>query len=397
MGTPEGNFMIRRSFLEPSYAGFMLSRIPLMFLALSLTLAAQGSSGVTSTANDRTALGLTIYHNNLAMVRETRNIQIPIGVVHIAFADVAASIKPKSSWMEFRNSYPGPYVTERNFEFNLLSPIAALDASIGLPATFRSPTDDKLKWGELVSIPLRKKIWAPGRTPLQRIARIGRVLREPDLGALIHTTEGYEPFPEDRVILREAPLGLRSTPTLLASVESSQPANCPVDITYMAEGFTWQTNYVASLSKSGNFIDLDAWVTLSNSSGTNFRDASLQLLAGEPNQVWERPLIPTDDPILDKTETKTAIQSPPRFKEEQISEFHLFTLDRPTTLLNNQTKQVKLFKAERVPIKRTYFFDWNINDGWFSSAIARKVTPGPWIRGFEDLSAWLMRTYDIDP
>jgi|GEM_PF-6332618 len=369
----------------------------MLLAATGLALLGQTVPEVTSTAKDRTGLGITIYRNNLAMIRETRNLQLPCGPVQVAFTDVAASIKPKSAWMEFPNTNSAPFVLERNFEFNLLTPASAVDHSLGLPAAYRNPVDGNLHWGTLASIPLRKKIWAPNRTPLQRISRTGPVLRQADPDVLISTAEGYQDIPGDQVFFHTIPAQLRSSPTLLASLESTQPGNCPIEMAYTAGGFTWEATYVMRLSPSGKAMDLDGFATLTNNSGTDFPEATLQLVAGDPNQVYEPLPRDAEEPLVDQTTVCcVASAAAPRFKEESLSDYLLLTLDRPTHLRNGQTKQIKLFTAENVPIERTFLFEWRPELRWFEASPTRAAEPGRWIEGSEWLEAWAIRVQGLD-
>jgi hypothetical protein len=46
----------------------------------------------------------------------------------------------------------------------------------------------------------------------------------------------------------------------------------------------------------------------------------------------------------------------PQFKEESFFEYHLYTLDRATTIRDNETKQMILFSAPRVPVNKLFIF-----------------------------------------
>jgi hypothetical protein len=140
----------------------------------------------------------------------------------------------------------------------------------------------------------------------------------------------------------------------LLSINASQERSTPVEVTYKAGGFSWEANYVGTLSSSGKTLDLDAWVTLTNRSGSDFQNAILQLVAGEPSQIWEPPQF---ENAIDRTttvEVSASAAAPPTFQEERLSEYHLFTLDRPTTLMDRQTKQVALFRAVSIPVEQVF-------------------------------------------
>jgi len=346
--------MIRRSFLEPSYAGFMFSRSALLLPALGLALAAQTPPEVVSTARERTELGITIYHNNLAMIRDTRRVAFPAGRTTMAFTDVALSMRPKSAWMTFKNS--SATVLERNFEFNLLSPTGLVDHSLAQPVGYFAEGQRDLIWGELASLPLRKSRWAPWRTPLQRIARTGPVLQAADTSVLVRRNDHHQTdVREAALVFRQIPSQLRPTPTLLADMQSQEASTTELELTYMTQGLSWEASYVASLDVTGKAMDLDAWVTLSNKCGTDLCNAKLQLVAGNPNQVWE-PQTFFDDAIEDRTSVEVCASAiaKPIFTQERLADYQLFTLNRSTTLLNQQTKQIALFQANRIPVERFY-------------------------------------------
>lgn len=370
----------------------------LLTSALGLALAAQGPAEVTSTARDRTALGITLYRNDLAMVRDTRRIALPAGASRLAFADVAASIRPKSAWMAFP---PGVTVRERNYEFDLLSPWNLLKHALQQPVGLGPGTDPFSLWGTLQSLPEIMQPKRPERgvsseKPLHRIARRHRILPN-STSVILKTTEGEYTIAEGPMTHRNLPPTLRSSPTLLAELSVPGRLDTEATLAYTAEGFTWQATYRARLSPSGRRMDLEGFVTLTNRSGTDFPATTLQLVAGEPNKVYDPPPADPDTPMLDKTETKTAAAFPPSFKEEPLSDYLLLTLDRPTSVRNGQTKQVRLFGARDIPLRRTFLFTWTPCLEWFQHPAARRAVPGPWIPGSEWIQAWGMRRLGLDP
>jgi len=133
-------------------------------------------------------------------------------------------------------------------------------------------------------------------------------------------------------------------------------------------------------------MDLEGFATLTNNCGTDFPNATLQLVAGEPNQVPDPPTQDPDGPRLDSTTVEVwASSAAPGFKEERLADYVLLTLDHPTSLRNGQTKQVKLFETHQVPVTRTFLFSWTPELQWFRAASTRNATPGPWIEGSEGI------------
>lgn len=365
----------------------------LLTSAFGLALAAQGPAEVTSTARDRTALGITLYRNDLAMVRDTRRIALPAGASRLAFADVAASIRPKSAWMAFPD---GITVRERNHEFDLLSPARLTHHALHQAAGFRPEGLPDLRWGTLASLPLLRPRWAPNRTQVQRITRTGPVLQPADPSVLVRTEDGFASLPAEGLAFRTVPASLRPSPTLLAEVEASAPTQGEATLAYTAEGFTWQATYRGWLSPSGRTMDLEGFVTLTNRSGTDFPATTLQLVAGEPNKVYDPTPRDQDAPSMDQTTVEVVAAAIP-FKEETLSDYLLLTLDRPASVRNGQTKQVRLFGARGIPLRRTFLFTWTPCFEWFQHPAARRAVPGPWIPASEWIQAWAMRRLGLDP
>lgn len=338
-------------------------------------LVAQEAPELLSTAQDRTDLGITIYHGGLAMIRDTRRVSLPAGRSRLAFADVAASIRPKSAWMTFKGG--SPTVLERNFEFDLLSPQSLLDRSLGKAAGFRGH-DEAIEWGELASLPLMKPRWAPGRTPLQRLARIGPMLQRPDSNVLVSGEVGFQAVPGSDLLLKHRPDGLRASPTLLMDLEAPEALEGELELAYTAEDFHWEASYTARLAPTGRSMDLDGFVTLTNTSGQSFKDASLQLVAGDPNKLDDPPPRNPDEPMVDATTCYSAETLKPRFKEERLSDYLLLSLDRPVTLGNGQTKQIKLFSKSSIRLEASVFIPFEVDLGAFFELEARSHTPGNW-------------------
>ncbi|HET6330684.1 MAG TPA: hypothetical protein VFF76_07845 [Holophagaceae bacterium] len=325
-----------------------------LLTALSLPLIAQAPE-LRTTAADRTGLSITIYQNDLAAVRDTRRVSLPAGVTRLAFADLAASIRSKSAYL--LNTGPRVKVLERNFEFNLLSPESLEKASLDLPLALRDTKTGKLQWGSQVSFPYPNGIWNLRARPLDRMLRKPNAwLLPPTSDLLVRMSDGFEATSGQPPIYQSLPLDLRSSPTLLQTIETATAGPQSLNLLYTTQGLSWHADYIATLSTDAKHLDLDVFATVNNNSGIDYPDAAFQLVAGEPNKVYDPD--PSDKmPTLDMTATtvevvgSATVIGPPVFKEERISEYPLFTLDRPTTLKNGQTKQLALFHTADVPMK----------------------------------------------
>jgi len=148
------------------------------------------------------------------------------------------------------------------------------------------------------------------------------------------------------------PENLRDRPTLVISLNSGTSKKQDLQLSYLTGGLGWKADYVAELDESDEFVDLTGWVTLKNQSGATYRNAKLQLVAGDVNQV-------RDDMLRQPAALGIAAKSrfamnAPAMVEEGLFEYHLYTLQRPTTISNNQTKQVSLLSATKIPIVKQF-------------------------------------------
>lgn len=329
-----------------------MRNLPVLFGA-SLTLAAQVPE-VRTTAADRTTLSVTLYQNGLAAVRDTRRVHLPAGPSRLAFADLLPSLRSKSAVL--MDPGQGLQVHERNFEFNLLTPASLVNASLDLPVRIKGEDGRPDEVGALASLPLPNPRMRSDAKLLERLAKLKSAFSQPpDSGVVIATGQGYRPSRPDQLAFMNLPHSLLATPTLTQEVVASSVSDHALTLLYTATDLTWTPNYVATLSTDGRHLDFDVFATLKNKSSGELPDALLQLVAGAPNLVYDPPPSDPNAPQLDKTETKSAVTvevvaAAPVFKEEKLSEYPLFTLDRRVTLAPRSEKQLRLMAVEGIPI-----------------------------------------------
>ena len=281
-------------------------------------------SEMKSTAADQTGLALTVYNNDLALVRDSRKLRLPKGLSKLAFADVSARMRPETARL-----YGDLQVLEQNFDFDLLSPQKLLEKyvgrDIGLVRVHPQTGEEKYERATLLSVAENQVVFR--------------------FGNRIETGGPHTPW---RFVFDDVPANLRDRPTLTMLVDNPDDAERQFELAYLTQGLSWEADYVATLAEDK--MDLTAWVTLHNTSGATYRDARLQLLAGEVNQVREPKLESADRAVM------MAPAAAPMEREE-LFEYHLYTLTRPTTIADQQTKQVLLLQAAGIPVQREYRID----------------------------------------
>jgi hypothetical protein len=302
----------------------------LLLASLPCLLAAQTPRETVTIQRDLQALAITIYNNNLALVRDQRELKLPAGDLDLAYEEVAALIRPETALLRNLTDPKGFWINEQNFDFDLLTPQKLLEKFVGRKVTVVTQTPNQS---------------GPGSRELREEAEVlasngGVVLKFPDR---------IETAAPGRIVYPEVPGNLRARPTLVVNLHSAAARAQKLELTYLTAGLSWQADYVANLAPDGNSLDLAGWVTLTNQSGSAYPGATLQLVAGDVHRVENRPRPAMAPAGMDK-----AMANRNQMQEESLFEYHLYTLNRPTTLKENQTKQVALLTAARVPVRKDY-------------------------------------------
>jgi hypothetical protein len=302
-------------------------------LALVLCLTA-------TVASAETAMELTVYNNDLALVKELRSIELVGGIQEFTYTGVPERLLPETVHFRSLRDPEGTQVLEQNYRYDLLDRNSLL-------ARYRGQQVRALVDGEWRSVRL---LAAGNPTESQPL---GRIL---DINGEIHI-EGF--------VLPKLPEGLLLEPSLVWRLDAEKAGKHEVELSYLSEGVSWRADYVAVVGER-DALDLTGWVTLDNRSGKSYADARLKLVAGDVNRV------PRPAPRMAKGIETLAMASRDAggFAEEQFFEYHLYTLGRTTTVLDNEQKQVELLRAAGVKAARKYVFR---SDSWQEDGEPRAV------------------------
>ncbi|GAB4369446.1 MAG: DUF4139 domain-containing protein [Acidobacteriota bacterium] len=279
-----------------------------------------------STATDRTAVSVTVYNVGLGLVRETRVLRdVPHGVAALRFMDVPSRISPRTVHLASLDDPGGLVVLEQNYEYDLISPQKLMEKYVGREVEIVEQAED------LTTRSVRATLLSVNGGPVYRIG---------DRIVLNQT---------GKVTLPDVPPDLVPRPTLVWTIRNERAREHRVEASYLTDGMTWSADYVAVIAEDDASLGLTGWVTIDNRSGATFRDATLKLVAGDVRRVSARG-VPMEESVATDRMRKAAA---PQFAEESFFEYHLYTLARPTTVKDNQTKQISLLQAERVPVSKT--------------------------------------------
>ncbi len=304
-----------------------------MLFGLALVLA---SGGVAAAADDRT-VALTIYNSNLALVQETRTLDLKGGRQRLEFKDVSAAIRPETVALSAR----GVSIVEQNFDYDLLTPSKMMEKAIG----------------QQVQI-VRTN---PGNG--QQITETATVMSVNN-GVVLKIGDHIEVLRDDgvptRVIFDKLPENLRARPTLSVTVDAEGAGPRPATLTYLTTGLSWKADYVALFDEKAGRMDLQGWITLDNQSGTGFSEARTQLVAGDINLTGGEPV---DDWRQQQRQQIRNAAGNEAGAQPPLADYYLYPLPERTTVANNQTKQVGFLNATGVTARKVYQY----RAPWFSS------------------------------
>jgi hypothetical protein len=323
-----------------------------------LTLIASAVGAQTKqVASERQSVDLTIYNTNLALVREERLIDFAKGLNRVVVPDIPATIDGTSLHFSSTTNPSAVIVLEQNYQYDLVHQAKLLEKYVGKDVEFLR-TDYESKKEYTVKGKLLSTGWLPQQTSY------GYAGNAPyySSGQMIAEIEGkIEIGPEGRLILPSLPEGLILKPQLEWLVNSTAPGQHKTEISYLAGQMTWSCNYVALLSAKDSQLDLTGWVTVTNRSGTTFKNAGLKLVAGDVNVVQDQ----TKMRKMAYSLNAQAEAAQPQFQQKELFEYKLYSLQRKTDVADNETKQIELVSAKDIAAKKIFIYD-GMADQWRS-------------------------------
>ncbi len=285
---------------------------------------APGVAETATTLEDQTAVAVTIYNEDLALVRDRREVQLPEGEVRLAVREVSARIRPETALLRTRDANSPLRVIEQNFDFDLLTPDKLLEKYVGKEVLLvrTHPTSGAEQ------------------------AQSATVLSYNEGVPVLKVGDRIETGVPGRLVFPDVPETLRDRPTLVLLLDNPHAGQRELELSYLSGGLSWRADYVARLNESDDRLDLSGWVTLTNRSGIAFRNAQVQLVAGDVQQARDKMMATEAQPRMAMAMQDAAPQ------EESLFEYHLYTLPRATSIRDNQTKQVSLLSASGLPVRK---------------------------------------------
>lgn len=286
-------------------------------------------SDLATTLDDQTELSITVYNSDIALVRDVRQLHLPRGTGSLRFMDIAATVNPATVHFRSLSEPARVSVLEQNYEYDLLEPDKLLRKYVGRDVTLVRTRQDG---GSTRQEEVKARLLSYNSAPVWQIGE-----------------EIVTGINADHIRFPELPESLFSRPTLIWTVQNDGAQKHRVEASYLAGKLAWSADYVLTVARDDKSAAVDGWVTLTNNSGTVFRNAKLQLVAGDLNRVRQE----LKRAVAERADSLNFSAAAP-MAQEAFSEYHLYTLDRKTTINNSQTKQVSMLDASGVPVQKRY-------------------------------------------
>lgn len=280
-------------------------------------------------------VSLTIYNENLALIEEIRSLDPGTGRGKLEFKDVSANIRPETVVLTGSDIS----IVEQNFDFDLLTPDKLMEKAIGQEVEIV-----RVNPGSGWQVREKATVLATNNGVVMRVGNNIEVLRADNVPT--------------RVIFPKVPDNLRARPTLSVTVESGKAGARDVRLSYLSTGLSWKSDYVALFDEKAGKLDMQGWITLTNTSGTTYNNAEAQLVAGNVNLTaddenqWRRPPPPRQ---VRQAGTESGAQP-------QLADYYVYPIRERTTVANNQTKQVGFLDMSGAAAKKVYRY----RASWFS-------------------------------
>lgn len=289
-----------------------------------------------STSQQQTAIEVTVYNDNLGLIKDQRKVKLPKGVGELVFTDVAANMEPASVHIHSVTAPGKLSVLEQNCEYARIEPENLLAKYIGKEVN----------------------IWRRNPPKDQRELMAATILYSDRDGTIYQIGDEVIMGHPEQIIFPKVSENLTTKPTITWLLHNEHPSAQTIETVYLARGLNWKADYHIVLDQEDTKADIFAWATIDNSSGLDYTNAKLKLVAGDINRL------PYENDVVEYSLS----DAPTPFKEESFADSQTYSMERLTTLKNGQKKQIGLLKANNVKVSKEYRLSGprlvdNITDG----------------------------------
>ena len=333
---------------------------------------------------------LTIYNQNFAAVKETRALELTKGENEIRVTDITAHLEPESVILRDLRLPDSIRILQQNYESDPLSEGLLLSKSEGKVLEFEVTEQNGTT--RIVKGRILRSGYVPHTAAFQQYGAQYQYAQR----AYSSPQGGGEPIVEvdgkikfglpGRPVFDSLDPKAFLKPTLLWRLWSGDAGRHQVEFSYLTGGMRWEANYNAVAAEKGDSFDIVGWVTLENMSGKDFENANVKLMAGDVARA------PDGDqyPAIAKMAMLSVAPGAPAVTERAFEEYHLYTLERPTTVLDREVKQVEFLRASGVPAERIYVYDGLKIDSRYSGWSYQTIRNQPEYGTESNPKVWVM-------
>jgi hypothetical protein len=285
---------------------------------------------------------LTIYNQNFAVVRDTVPLDLKSGANAVRYADATAQVEPDSVILRDPAGKHSLQILEQNYRNDPVSQELLLSLFEGKTIDFQNiRMKDNTQTREIIPGKIVRSGYVPGGGNTQPIIDVA--------GKLQFSLPGQPLFPSlgDDTILK---------PAFNWLLQSDKPGKFDAEVGYITGGFDWSASYNLVSPEKGDQCDLVGWITMNNNSGKTFENAKIKLMAGDVNKIQPPQLTRLGGNRMAKAMAMEAMDGM-AVTEKAFDEFHLYSVARPTTLHDHETKQVEFVHAEKMFAPTIYVYD----------------------------------------
>jgi hypothetical protein len=358
--------------------GLLLCLLALLVLRTQLT-AQTKDAGKNDAAS---APALTIYNQQFAVVRQGLALELNSGQNHVEVTDITAHVEPDSVFLRSLDAGRRLTILEQNYRNDPISEQLLLSLYEGKTIDFLAP-DKTIVQGKIIRsgfVPHATSTYGQ-RYYYQQAAFVQQGASQPVIevnGKLQFNLPGLPIFPAlaDDTILK---------PTLSWELDTDKAGKASAELSYVTGGMNWEASYNVVAPVKGTDLDLVGWVTLDNQTGKTFKDARIKLMAGDVNKAQPNQVFAAAQAVAVDEASRTG----PQVTEKAFDEYHLYTLLRPTTLYDRETKQVEFVRAAAVKSKTVYVYDgwrvdanfrnWPMENSRTQEAFGTQSNPKVWV------------------
>lgn len=348
-------------------------------ISFGLAIAVQTiAAGQTVAKNDVTAPAVTIYNQQFAVVRNSLALDLKPGVNHVEVTDITGHLEPDSVFLRSLEQGRQLHILEQNYRNDPVSEQLLLSLYEGKTIDFQTP-EKTIVQGKIIRsgfVPHATMMYGQSYYQAQS-AYLQQGAGQPVIevnGKLQFTLPGQPLFPAlaDDTVLK---------PTLSWELDSDKSGKSTAELSYVTGGMNWAASYNVVAPTKGSELDLVGWVTLDNQSGKTFSNARVKLMAGDVNKIQPQPMNGMGAGIAGGVYVMRSMGQTPPVTERNFDEYHLYTLQRPTTIHDRETKQVEFVRAAGIQSKPVYVYDGvNIDpqryNGWNWESIRNDASYG---------------------